>query len=163
MNTPSRREVLAVAALTASVPLLETALNTLPTALGADRGRGPASAPAEVPGFFATTFKPADLKENEFTAIPNHSIVLTRKGKTVAALTNICTHQGCAMEPKAGKDTLTCPCHNAAFNLDGTVAKAPARKALDHYALRVNDKGLIEIDPGQKLAADDKNASLNVG
>ncbi len=163
MIAPTRREVLAAAAVTATLPLLESALGTLPATHAAARGANAiASAPAEVPGFFATTFKPADLKDNEFTAVPKHSIVLSRKGKTVAAVSNVCTHRGCAIDPKAGANILTCTCHNAQFNLDGTVAKAPATKPLDHFAIRVNDKGLIEIDPGQKLAADDKNATVTV-
>jgi Rieske Fe-S protein len=163
MNSPCRHEVLAVAAVTASVPLLESALGALPAAHAAGRsGNGTASAPAEVPGFFATTFKTNDLKDKEFTPIPNHAIVLSRKDKTVAAISNKCTHRGCTISPKAGKDTLSCACHNAQFNLDGSVAKAPANKPLDRYAIRVNDKGLIEVDPGQKLAADDKNASLTI-
>jgi cytochrome b6-f complex iron-sulfur subunit len=163
MNSPSRREVLAVAAATVSLPLIDSALGTLPSALAAGRGGNTtASAPAEVPGFFATTFKPADLKDNEFTAIPGHAIVLSRKGKTVAAISTKCTHRGCTIDPKAGKNVLACQCHGAQYNLDGTVAKAPATKALDRYALRVNDKGLIEVDPGQKVAADDKNATFTI-
>jgi cytochrome b6-f complex iron-sulfur subunit len=163
MNSPSRREVLAVAATAASLPLIESALGTVPTALGATRGGNNApSTPPEVPGFFATTFKPADLKDNEFTAIPGHAIVLSRKDKTVAAISNKCTHRGCAINPKAGQKILACPCHGAQYNLDGGVAKAPATKPLDRYVLRVNDKGLIEIDPGQKVAAGDKNATVTI-
>jgi cytochrome b6-f complex iron-sulfur subunit len=163
MSSPSRREVLAIAAATVSMPLLDSALGTLPSALAAaNGGNGAASAPAEGPGFFATTFKPAALKDNEFTAIPGHAIVLSRKDKTVAAISNKCTHMGCTINPKAGKDILACSCHGAQFHLDGSVAKAPATVALTHYALRVNDKGLIEIDPGQKLAADNKNAAVTI-
>jgi cytochrome b6-f complex iron-sulfur subunit len=164
MSSPSRREILAVAAVTASVPLLESALGTIPAALGAQRGgNGTTSAPAEVPGFFATTFKPADLKDQEFTAIPGHAILLTRNDKSVEAISNKCTHHGCAINPKAGQKILTCQCHGAQYKLDGTVAKAPATKALDRYALRVNDKGLIEVDPGQKVAAGDKSATVTIG
>ena len=46
--------------------------------------------------------------------------------------------------------------------VDGTVAKAPAKDPLAHYALRLNDAGLIEIDPGQKVTKDDKNFSVTV-
>jgi Rieske Fe-S protein len=162
MLHPSRREVLAIAAVTVSLPLLDSALGTLRSAQAAAARGAAASAPAEVPGFFATTFKPADLKDNEFTAIPNHAIVLSRTGKTVAAISNKCTHKGCTINPKAGKNVLACSCHGAQFNLDGSVAKAPATTPLLRYALRVNAKGLIEIDPGQKLAPDDKAATLTI-
>jgi cytochrome b6-f complex iron-sulfur subunit len=155
MNSPSRREVLAVVAVTVSVPVLESALGTLPTA-------GAATAPAEAAGFFATTFKPAALKDNEFTPVPGRAILLSRKDKMVVAMSSKCTHNACTIIPKSGKNLLTCPCHGSEFNLDGGVAKAPAKNALDRYALRVNDKGLIEVDPGQKLAAGDKNAALTI-
>jgi hypothetical protein len=42
------------------------------------------------------------------------------------------------------------------------VAQAPATQPLAHFAVRINDKGLIEIDPGQTLAKDDKGASLTI-
>ena len=155
MNSPSRREVLAIAAVTVSLPLLESAMGTQPFVRAA-------SEPAEVAGFFATTVKPANLKDNEFTAVPGHAILLSRKAKIVAAMSNKCTHNGCTLNPSAGKNILTCTCHKSEFNLDGSVAKAPAKKPLDRYAVRVNDKGFIEIDPGQKLPADDKNAALTI-
>jgi Rieske Fe-S protein len=166
MSTPSRREVLSVAAATVTLPMLQSALGGMrQAAAAAPRAGGATSAPAakpEQPGWFATKLKPADLKDNEFTAVPDHAIVLSRADKTVTALTNVCTHKGCNIKPKAGQKILTCGCHGAQFNLDGTVAKAPAKDPLAHYALRLNDAGLIEIDPGQKVTKDDKNFSVTV-
>jgi len=165
-NSPSRREILsAAAAATVTLPLLGTALGT-PRAARGNGSLKPVAVknpPAEKPGWFATTLKPADLKDNEFTAIAGHQIVLARTGKTVTALTNVCTHSGCSMDPKAGSKTLLCTCHDSQFNLDGSVAHSPAKQPLSHFALRVNDKGLIEIDPGQKLAKDDKGATITIG
>ena len=163
METPSRRDVLAVAAVTVSLPLLESALGRMRAAQAAapaaGAGRG---GPPEKAGWFSTTVKPADVKENEFTLVDGHKIVLARTGKDVSAMTSICTHRGCAMTPTAGQKTLTCKCHNSAFNLDGTVAKGPATRPIDHYAIRVNDKGEIEVDPGQKLAKDAKGATYTI-
>jgi hypothetical protein len=42
------------------------------------------------------------------------------------------------------------------------VAKGPATLPLPHYAIRVNDKGFVEIDPGTKLAKDGKGASVTI-
>ena len=156
--SPSRRQVLAVAAVTVALPALSTALGGLRSA----RAQAATSAPAEVPGWFTTKIKPADLKDNEFTAVEGHAIVLSRSDKTVAALTNKCTHKGCTIPAKAGAKLLVCPCHSANFNLDGTVAKAPATLPLAHYAIRTNADGFIEIDPGQKPAKDDKASTLTI-
>lgn len=165
--SPSRRQVLAAAAATVTLPMLGSAIGALRAAQASATtapatARGTTSAPAEKPGWFATTLKPADLKDKEFTAVAGHVIVLSRTDKTVVALTNKCTHKGCAINPKAGANILTCPCHGAQFNLDGTVAKAPAKLPLDHYAIRVSANGVIEIDPGQKLAKDDKSATITI-
>ena len=141
--------------------MLQNALGGLRSASAAAPGRAPAQ-PPEKPGFFATTLKPADLKDNEFTTVDGHALLITRTDKTVTALTNVCTHRQCAMKPKAGEKILSCACHGSQFNLDGTVAKAPARMPLQHFAIRTNDAGLIEIDPGTKVAKDDKNFAITL-
>ena len=69
----TRREALTVAAVTVTLPMLQTALGGLLSASAAAPGRAPAQ-PPEKPGFFATTLKPADLKDNEFTAVDGHAL-----------------------------------------------------------------------------------------
>ncbi len=157
IHNPSRRKVLAIATATVALPVLNSALGAMRSASAAA-----AAAATEKSSWFTTTVKPADLKVNEFAALPNHAIVLSRSDKTVSALTNVCTHKGCAITPTAGAKTMTCACHKSQFNLDGSVAQAPATLPLSHYAIRVNDKGFIEIDPGQTLAKNDKGATLTI-
>jgi len=169
--------VLTVAAATVTLPMLQAALGSMQEAAAAARGpaggaRGPANgargnapaaAPAEAPGWFTTKIKAADLKDNEFTAVDGHAgIVVTRSGTTLAALTTKCTHKGCTVKPKAGAKIITCGCHGAQYNLDGTVAKPPATEGLVHFAIRKNADGLIEIDPGTKPAAADKEYSITL-
>jgi cytochrome b6-f complex iron-sulfur subunit len=153
-SSPSRREVLVIAAATVTLPMLDSALGTVRSV--------EAAAATEKSGWLTTTIKPADLKDKEFAAVADHPIILSRSDKVVAALTNVCTHKGCAIPPTAGANILTCPCHKAAFNLDGSVSKAPATAPLTHHAIRVNDKGFLEIDPSQKLAKDDKGATYKI-
>ena len=168
--SPNRREVLAVAAATVTIPMLDSVLGAMRSASavasqrgGGGGGGGNGTAPAEKAGWFTTTLKAGDLKDNEFTVVEGHEIVLARTGKTVAALSNVCTHKGCTIAPKAGTKVLgPCQCHQAAFNLDGSVAKAPATAPLPHLAIRVNDKGFIEIDPGQNLSKGDKGSSMTI-
>ena len=149
----TRRDILAVAAATVTLPMIDSALGTLKSASAAAPAAAPAAAaapavntPAEKAGWFTTTLKPADVKAGEFTAVPDHKVILVNSDKKIAAYTNICTHRQCAMAPTAAAKTIECSCHKSAFNTDGTVAKGPATKPLDRYSIRVNDKGLIEID-----------------
>jgi len=46
---------------------------------------------------------------------------VVNEGGTLRALSGICTHQGCALHANAASGRLDCPCHRAAFSLDGTV------------------------------------------
>jgi len=157
MENLSRRQVLAVAAATVTLPMLESALGTLKSAQAQA-----ATAPATAPGWTATTLKPADVKENEFAAVTGQKVVLSRKDKKIHALSNVCTHNKCALTPKAGETTMVCRCHSSTFDLDGGVVKAPATKPLDVYAIRVSDKGVIEIDLSKPVAKDAANASISV-
>jgi Rieske Fe-S protein len=78
-------------------------------------------------------------------------------------MTNVCTHRQGALRPKAGDPKLAwCPLHMSEFKLDGTVNKGPATKPLQVYAIRLDDKGVIEVDPTQKPAKGDKDASLTL-
>jgi Rieske Fe-S protein len=167
-SSPTRRTVLTAAAATAALPVLDAALGTIsPAAAAATRAGAAATqtgtAATTKSGWLATPLKAAELKDRQFTAVGGQDIVLARSGKTVRALSSACTHKGCIITPTAGSEILgPCPCHQATFNLDGSAAKAPATTPLPHYAIRVNDKGFLEIDPGQKLPKDDKNASVTI-
>lgn len=168
MESPSRRDMLTAAAVTVSLPLVQAALGRLESARAADAGAdapAPAgAAPArgnntpEPAGWLDTGVKPADVKDNQFTAVNGHKVLLARQGDHVSALTNVCTHKGCLVAPKGAIGA--CPCHGAQYALDGSVTKGPATKALNHYAVRLTAKGTIEVDPGQTLAKDAKEAIL---
>jgi cytochrome b6-f complex iron-sulfur subunit len=46
---------------------------------------------------------------------------VVNEGGTLRALSRICTHQGCVLHANEASKRLDCPCHRAAFSLDGTV------------------------------------------
>ena len=168
----TRREVLAAAVATVTLPMLDSALGGCSraqsvTATAPATGSAPARgantpAPDEKAGWFASTIKPADVKDGEFTLVEGHGVVLARTGKEITALSNKCTHRGCAMPPKAGANVLTCPCHGSQFKMDGSVAKTPATTAVPHFAIRLSAAGVIEIDPGQKPKAEDKEFKITI-
>src|SRR5690242_12513240 len=145
METPSRRAMLTAAAVTVSLPMLEAALGTLrklraadpavPAAPGAAAPASEAAAPNVPEGWVTTTLKPAMVKNNQFTQVAGQKIVLVRKGKTIRALSNLCTHRNVPLVPMADKPTLTCKAHGSIFDLDGVATKKPATKPLVHFAI----------------------------
>lgn len=46
---------------------------------------------------------------------------LVNRGGEIAALSGVCTHLGCLLQLNAAARRLDCPCHSAAFGLDGNV------------------------------------------
>lgn len=61
-----------------------------------------------------------------------------------AALSPICTHQGCTVDVRGSR--LVCPCHGSTYRSDGTVVRGPARRPLTRLPTRVMDDGILEID-----------------
>jgi cytochrome b6-f complex iron-sulfur subunit len=60
-------------------------------------------------------------------------IVIRTGASSVAALSDICTHQGCNMTFVASSQILNCPCHGAQFGLDGRVRRGPATVPVKVY------------------------------
>jgi Rieske Fe-S protein len=52
----------------------------------------------------------------------------------VAAVSRICTHQGCTVAlPSSAGGTLDCPCHGSRFRTNGQVVNGPAARALSSF------------------------------
>ena len=80
-------------------------------------------------------------KEEDLTAY-----LLTENGSDFVALSNICTHLGCRVRWADEEALFVCPCHTAAFNIDGSVSAGPPPKALDKYEIKVeNDQIYILV------------------
>ncbi len=61
------------------------------------------------------------------------------------ALHRKCTHLGCTVPWNADEQKFTCPCHASAFDMRGDVLSAPATRALELFAVRIDD-GRVEVD-----------------
>ena len=170
----TRREVLAAAAATVTLPMLDSALGRMRSAsaqaapttapatrAGAARAGANTAVPEEPAGWFTTKLKVADTKDGEMVAVEGHSIVIARTDKDITALSARCSHRQCNMPPTPANKILTCPCHGSQFNMDGSVAKGPATVAVPNFAIRLKADGFIEIDPGQKPKKGDKEFSVS--
>jgi nitrite reductase/ring-hydroxylating ferredoxin subunit len=91
----------------------------------------------------------ADVPEGAARSFDTGSVrgFLVNRGGEIAALSGVCTHLGCLLQLNAAARRLDCPCHSAAFGLDGTVLfkhMPDALPPLPRMESRVRD-GQIEV------------------
>lgn len=73
--------------------------------------------------------------------------VLRKSADEVLVLSNRCTHLSCRVNWNADKQEYVCPCHDAAFGVEGEVLAGPPPRPLDKYegeTLKVED-GVLSI------------------
>jgi Rieske Fe-S protein len=68
--------------------------------------------------------------------------ILTDDGREYKALSNVCTHLGCRVRWNDEQKLFLCPCHDGAFNPDGTVSYGPPPRSLDIYEVKVENEQL---------------------
>ncbi len=66
------------------------------------------------------------------------------------ALSRKCTHLGCTVLWEEEEERFVCPCHASIFNIEGDVLSAPAPRALDRYAVRI-DNEIVKVDAGSPM------------
>lgn len=77
----------------------------------------------------------------------NLDAVIINDSGTVSALSGVCTHLGCKLQPDDGNRKLDCPCHQTSFSWSGKVLYYRLKSAppnLPHIPSRIND-GQIEL------------------
>ena len=72
-------------------------------------------------------------------------VLLVRRGETVSALDDRCSHRGCALhEGELDGETVTCPCHGSTFRLDGSIVNGPATAPQPRLDARIHE-GRVEV------------------
>ncbi|MBI9046302.1 MAG: ubiquinol-cytochrome c reductase iron-sulfur subunit [Anaerolineaceae bacterium] len=90
-----------------------------------------------IPTLFKTTIK---RETGWVTTEEDLSVyILTEDGRVFIAMSNICTHLGCRVRWIESDGEFLCPCHNAGFKKDGSVAFGPPPSPLDQFELKVED------------------------
>jgi len=90
-----------------------------------------------VPTLFKTTIQ---TQTGWINAEEKFSVyVLTENGQDFAVMSNICTHLGCRVRWIPEQEGFFCPCHNASFAKDGSVADGPPPRPLDQFENKVED------------------------
>lgn len=76
-----------------------------------------------------------DAKMFRFKGKP--SVAVRVSEKTVRALSAVCTHLGCIVKWDGAKQQLVCPCHVAAFDVNGNVVGGPAPSPLQSLSVKI--------------------------
>ena len=66
------------------------------------------------------------------------------------ALSRKCTHLGCTVPWVAKESKFVCPCHASAFDISGNVISPPAPRALDMYAVMI-ENDMVKVDTGKPI------------
>ena len=95
---------------------------------------------------------PVDRFEPEsVTAFPQGKFYLVRlEDGGFLALARDCTHLGCTVPWLADENRFVCPCHSSAFDIHGDVIDQPAPRALDLYAVRIENQ-IVKVDTSKPI------------
>lgn len=96
---------------------------------------------------------PETLPAGEAFVPPGRSVALFKDGEGVHAISIVCTHLGCIVQPTA--EGFACPCHGSGFAKDGSVTKGPAPRALSWLKVSMAG-GTTVVDEGATVPAGTK-------
>ena len=73
------------------------------------------------------------------------SAIVLHDGAGLRVIDRHCTHQGCDVTWAPDKNRFDCPCHGAAFAVDGTPIKGPHGGPLASIPFRTTPEGDLEV------------------
>ena len=69
--------------------------------------------------------------------------LVMRTTEGVTALSMICTHLGCTVQWREGKQEFYCPCHDGLFDRDGGVISGPPPMPLEALPVKVTGNEIL--------------------
>jgi cytochrome b6-f complex iron-sulfur subunit len=75
--------------------------------------------------------------------VPDAQAIIQNDSHGLQALSLVCPHLGCLVEPD--KKGFTCPCHGSKYALDGAYQSGPANKSLATLRLEETADGLLVL------------------
>jgi len=145
----SRRAWLRTAGAAAAAVVVGVGLDELVRNQQGDGGAGGAATLLPDNGSWRPVAAVTDVPSGHAMAVSTASLdaVIVNDGGTITAVSGVCTHLGCKLQPDEANRKLNCPCHQTAFSWSGKVLyyrlkTAPAN--LPEIPSRVNN-GQIEL------------------
>jgi cytochrome b6-f complex iron-sulfur subunit len=77
------------------------------------------------------------------TVLPDVPAMLIHTEKGFTAISLVCTHLGCTVEPDG--QGFSCPCHGSQYSSEGLVLRGPAQKPLPTLRLEQNANGQLTL------------------
>lgn len=112
-------------------------------AQGSTRKEPPKLPDAPFPAGKKTDYAKAGVYDN----FKDKNVWLISDGKSLIAVSGLCTHKGCGVAKSEGDWALACPCHKAKFDKDGVpAAGSKAERPLDRCKISL-EKDVVQIDP----------------
>lgn len=109
--------------------------SSAPSAPTPNNAPAPTPAPASTDGFTRVgTMAELQEKRGILAKIGDRQVLVAQGGTGLVAVDPVCPHKQCTVNPQG--EELVCPCHDARFKLDGSVAKGPADKALQVFTAK---------------------------
>ena len=96
---------------------------------------------------------PQTLAAGEAFTPVGRNVAVYRDEQGVYAISRVCTHLGCIVNPTA--EGFECPCHGSRYDRDGVVTKGPAPRPLDWLQVK-EQGGVLYVDEGASVAAGTK-------
>lgn len=75
-------------------------------------------------------------------SLVSHEVIVINNNGSYVALSDKCTHEGCAVSYNSSSKNLNCPCHGGVFSISGSVVSGPPPKALKQYSVSQNGNSL---------------------
>ncbi len=96
--------------------------------------------------------KPDQYSSGAQVVLAEAKLCIRRQGNAVAAISTVCTHLGCTVNPvDTGFD---CPCHGSTYDQAGDVTGGPAPAPLAWYKVSQLPSGELVVDKHEKVPAD---------
>jgi cytochrome b6-f complex iron-sulfur subunit len=85
----------------------------------------------------------ADYAVGSRTVIAEVPALLTRTAEGFVALSLVCTHLGCTVDPES--NGFACPCHGSRYDMQGRVIGGPAQRQLQRLRVETDNDGHLII------------------
>ena len=93
---------------------------------------------------FIVTIKKSKLK-NFITEFPESKVAVIKDNNKLYVLSTECTHLGCTVKWDDFLKIFQCPCHQSAFDINGKVIRAPAKKNLVKLKFLLNGNSKFSL------------------